>query len=244
MTDETREPNDRLELWLLFELENEAGEAPSTRPPAALLEAIRRRDAEERRRRRLIRRRARWGGIAGVALVATGGVAAASLFREQPRAPEGGVACRGTVNPTGGVVIAIGTVVDPIEGCRDVWESGRFGLVDSIPPLTACIGLHGLIEVFPAEQGVCEELGLAVADSELSPENAAIVALQDRLVEEINALDCQPVPDVLVAAKRIVADAGFDDWNVIISPGVPEDGPCGKVGVDSSTRTVFVFTLG
>lgn len=199
-------------------------------------EAYRRRDAENRRRTQ--RRRRRWGIIAGITVVAGGSAVAAVYLTEQPSRPEAGATCRASVRVDADA-IALAAGVDPIDGCMQVWLDGRFGEVDEVPPLTACISASGGIDVFAGDTSVCETLGLTAASPELTPENEAIIALQDRLIIEINAAECRPVADVAVTAEQILSESGLEGWRVVIEPGA-ENGICGKASLNSSTRAVTV----
>lgn len=208
---------------------------------AALLlleEVYRRRDAEDREHIRR-RRRRRLGAAGGLAMVAVGGTAAAVLFRDQPSRPEAGAVCRATADLYGDA-IALAAGADPIDGCRQLWVDGNFGASDgSVPPLVACVGPHGAVEIFPGEASVCERLGLDHAEPELSAQNRAVVALQDRLVEEINAAECRSVQDVAVLAERILSESGLGGWQVVVEPGT-EAGVCGKASINTPMKTVSV----
>jgi len=203
-----------------------------------LEEVYRRRDAENLRRVQH-RRRRRWGTIAGITVVAASSAAAAIYLNDQPTRPESGATCRASVDVDADA-IAIAAGVDPIAGCRQLWASDRFESTDGIvPPLAACISANGGIDVFPGDEGVCETLGLAPANPDLSAENEAIIALQDRLIMEINAAECRPVVDVVVTAEQILSESGLDGWRVVIEPGA-ENGICGKASLNSSTRAVTI----
>lgn len=185
------------------------------------------------------RRRLRWGVALGGVAVALGGVAVAAVFSfGQPTRPESGTLCRARAELDGDAA-ALAAGEDPIAGCTQVWESGQFGPVDAVPPLTACIGPHGVIEVFPDEPGVCERLDLAPADPALSDENELIVQMQDRLTAEINLAECQAVSEAAEQARRIITETGISGWHVVIEPG-SETGVCGKTAVDTPTRTVTI----
>lgn len=199
---------------------------------------------EDTKRRRRRRRRIIGGGC--VIVVVTGGaVAAAALLRSgQPEYPNAGATCRAEVR-LGADAIVLDPGADPLNGCRALWSSGRFEeFVDgsTVPPLTACIGPGGGVEVFPGETFVCVDLGLVAADSTLNPENQAIVDLQDRLVVEINAAACVPVEQAAVTAQKILSESLLRGWTVSVAPG-SLGGPCGKVAVDSTTKVIVVNQL-
>lgn len=176
-------------------------------------------------------------------MLAAGGTAAAIALRPgQPAAPEAGIVCLAEPGVNNhAVVLAPG--VDPIEGCRAEWEHGSFsdragGLV---PDLVACIDpVGGAISVFPGDPATCDGLGMQVADAVLDADSVAVIALQERLVAEINLADCQPTA-VAVAeqAEQILAESGLTGWRVQINADA-ETGTCARAGVDSSSRTVFI----
>lgn len=204
--------------------------------------------ANTRQRRR---RRHRIVGGACVVIAATSGafVAAAVWRSEQPTQPHAGTACRAEPHVRADAIV-LGPGQDPIEGCRALWMGGQFeGLGngepitgDALPPLSACIGGGGVVEVFPGESSVCSDLGLAVADAVLSPENQAIVDLQDRLVTAINMPECIPVAEAATMAAVILDEAPLSGWKVTIRPEA-QGGTCGKVAVDATTKQIIVNHL-
>lgn len=210
--------------------------------PAArrVMDCVLRNQASRYALRAKLRRRVRWGGVSVVAaLVAGGAIAVAVSGDGQPDHPESGALCRAEARVDGNA-IALDPGTDPLAGCRRVWADDDFGMgAPMVPPLTACIGENGAIEVFPAEATVCQQLGLEAAAPVLAPENAAIIELQEELVTKINRAKCRPVRDVVAAAETIVTTSPLEGWRVVIEPG-SESGLCGKAAVDSSIRTVTV----
>lgn len=198
---------------------------------------------ERRRRARRRRHRAFTAGVA-VALLATGGTVAALLTRAgQPTRPEAGVLCRADAAPRT-AAIEVGAGVDPVRACRAQWESGAFGDGFDVPSeLVACIDpMGGAINVIPGDAAACAELSMEPADPELDVESDAVVALQDRLVEEINLAGCAPATEVAEQAQSILDESGLTGWRVQMTAD-PTTSVCAKVGVDSPTLTVFVNEL-
>lgn len=199
-----------------------------------------RRWVARRRRRRIVT-----AGAVAVA-IATGGTVAALVARSgQPARPEAGVVCRVEASlQADAVELEAGS--DPIEGCRAEWEHGSFAdkVGDApIPDLVACIDPRGgAINVFPGDPGTCVDLALEQADTELDAESVAVVALQDRLVEEINAAECAPAGEVADFAQTILDESGLPGWQVRMDAD-PAASVCAKVGVDTPSRTVFVVEL-
>ena len=195
------------------------------------------RDEVARRRRR--RRRAAAAGV-GVAILVTSGVAAAVVRGGQPSSPDQGSLCRMEVDLMASAIL-LPPGVDPIDGCEQLWAEGEFvelGGPMGVPPLTACIGPNGVVEVFPGETA-CDELGLAVADAELSPENVAIVELNERLVQEINMVDCVPVEQTAATAQRMLDESPLEGWEVVILPEA-QGSECGAAGIDPEAKEVFI----
>lgn len=193
-------------------------------------------------KRRRPRRRVAVAVGAVLAVAAVGGTTAALMSRDgQPSRPEGGVTCLAEPSLRNHAV-AIGTGMDPIEGCRAEWEHGSFrDLVDgTTPALVACISPTGKINVFPGDVTVCHELELQPADATLDAESAAVVALQDRLADEINLASCAPAADVAEHAQRILDEARLPGWQVQIGADVATS-TCARATVDSDNHTVLII---
>lgn len=233
-----------VEAWLRHTLFFDIGDGEEgTRDDAAqrvLAEVYRRSQARDDARRR--RRRRLLGGsiIAGV-MVSGSAVAAVVWWSGQPSRPEALVLCHSTAE-LGGDVIAIPPGDEPADGCGRLWADGQLptrGTSAQVPPLAVCVGAGGAIEVFPGDNQVCAALGLSGADSTLSTDNSAVVALQERLVEEVNLADCRPVPEVVAIVEQMLAESDMSEWTVTITPDA-ESGTCGKVAVDTTNQTVLV----
>ncbi len=233
----------RLARWLrqtlFFDVDDE-GSRDDAAAQRLLAEVYRRSDARDQARRR--RRRRLLGGAIVAGVMVSGSAAAALLWRNgQPTRPDLSVLCHASADLSSDA-IAISPGADPVQDCGRLWASGQLpvgGQPDRVPPLVACVGPRGGIEVFPGPVDVCAQLGLEGADPTLSPDNAAIVALQERLVDEINLTDCRPVPEVVAAVEAALAESALAGWTVTVAPGA-ESAACGKVAVDTANRTVVV----
>lgn len=197
---------------------------------------------QRRRRTSTRRRRATVVGVA-VGVLALGGTAAALMLRSgQPNAPEAGTLCRVEASlDADAVTVAAGR--DPVEGCGQLWAEGRVGALETgglVPPLVACIDPRGAINVFPGEVAVCAGLGLEPADPTLDTESQSVVALQQRLVDEINLADCESASTVQRQAQAILEESGLNDWTVVVV-GDAGSSACAKTGVDTATKTVNVI---
>lgn len=185
------------------------------------------------------RRRTAVGGVLSVVLIAGGAVGVAAIVRSQPSEPAAGIVCRAAAEPDADAfVIAAGA--DPIVGCTEVWETGSLvSGTRTAPPLTACISLPGAIEVYPGDTEVCASLGFPLADPTLSLDNQAVIALNDRLVDEINLAECATADQVFESAQQILDDSALDGWSVTIRADAA-DAACAKAAVDPSARLITI----
>jgi hypothetical protein len=247
MSDHRVPPDDgNLSAWILEhpEVWGSAVEAPT---PDAQEDALRRitsgqhatERANEFTRRR---RRAIAGGALAVAVLAGGTAGVAALIRSsQPTRPNEGISCRSAADLRADAIV-IDAQADPVAGCAVLWSEGKFstpGSEPAIPGLTACVAIAGVVEVFPGDQTVCGRLGLSVSESTLNTESAAVLALNDRLTNEINLAECAPAVEVADAAQRIVDESGLEGWTVAIRADSVE-AACAKTVVDAPTRTVAI----
>ncbi|MBI4933831.1 MAG: hypothetical protein HY828_08135 [Actinobacteria bacterium] len=188
------------------------------------------------------RRRAIAGGALAIAVLAGGSVGVAALIRSgQPDRPNEGITCRAAADLRADAIV-IDIKADPVAECATVWSEGKFaapGSEPAIPELAVCIADAGNIEVFPGDQSVCARLGLTASDSTLSPENDAVVALSDRVTNEINLADCASAAAATDAAQLIVNESGLKGWTVVVRPD-SAGAACAKAAVDAPTRTVTI----
>ena len=187
------------------------------------------------------RRRRRWivGTGVGAAAVVAGTISAAAWLRTAPPTqPQAGIVCRAEAQVDADAIV-IGADVDPVEGCRAAWDSYDVGGPGDRSELMACIGAAGAVEVFPGGASTCSELGLVLADPEITPLTAAIIALQDRLAEEINLQPCETVTAVASRAQTMLDESDLEGWTVVVDPG-SQAGVCGKADVDPAAQAVVV----
>lgn len=195
------------------------------------------------------RHRRRWivGVSLSMALVTASGVGVAALFRGgQPSKPQLGVVCQDLLGE-GRNMIVLPATDDPIGDCSALWREGRFtkpGDSDiSIPELTACISANGaVIQVQPLSLGNCGELGLRDADERLDAQSKRLVALNDRISNEVNGAEpCLDASAALRRAQQIVDDFELSEWKVEIrSESV--GATCAKATVISEQHTVQIFS--
>lgn len=243
----TEDRDRRLARWLrqtlFFDVDDgEEGTRDDEAAQRLLAEVYRRSEARDRARHRRGRRLIGGAIVAGV--MVSGSAAAALIWRSgQPTRPEGFVLCHSSADLTSDV-IARAPGDDPIEGCGRLWASGQLptsGQAGRVPLLVACVGPRGGIEVFPGPADVCVQLGLEGSDPTLSPDNSAIVELQERLVDGINLADCRPVSEVIAAVEAVLSESAVVGWTVTVAPGA-ESATCAKVAVDTANRTVLVIS--
>ena len=193
------------------------------------------------------RRRLFTGGAIGL-VVLTGGVAGvtAVLRLAQPSRPEQPVGCYESIEP-GASVVALPLGVDPIVACRDAWISGPFPASTTgesgAPSLVACISELGAVSVYPGDESTCGVLGLVAADPVPDVYVAAIMELQQRIVDEVNLAGCGPAPEIAEKAAAILAATGPSGWRVEIRPDSVNT-ECAIVVVIAEQRLVQVIKMG
>ena len=195
-------------------------------------------------RRRHLRTR-RIGIAVGLAVLGAGGATVAYFAGQQPDRPEAGAACRSAPTPDS-KIFAIGPGEDPLERCAELWETGvlpdprnpREGPQD-VPPLVACIGEGGIVEVYPGPDDLCAALGLAPAAATLSEENQRVAELSVRIADDVNAADCAAVAVVEARVEAILDELELADWSIEREQGV-ESASCVKAQVVSDTHRVVI----
>jgi hypothetical protein len=192
------------------------------------------------------RRRARVAILVLVPAALLGGAVAFSAARSRPAAEvAGSITCFAAAD-TGSA--AFGTSSDQLgsrsleELCANAWAGGA---IMAPPPgpapasWEACEGDGGGVEVFPADGGVCSNLGL----SPLPPDYVQAVQRYAALVEALAARfapgTCLSQGDALTAARAVLDAQGFGDWTVR-AIGFSDAAPCGlqpDLDVVSGTAT-------
>lgn len=189
------------------------------------------------------RRRAIAGAALAVAVLAGGTAGVAAVIRStQPTRPNEGISCRAAADLQADAIL-IDAQADPVAGCARLWSDGKFstpGSEPTIPDLTACVATAGIIEVFPSDETVCGHLGLAASEPTLDNESAAVLALSDRLTNEINLATCAQAVAVADAAQRFVDESGLQGWTVAVRADSIQ-ATCAKTIVDAPTRTVMII---
>jgi hypothetical protein len=184
--------------------------------------------------------------VAGaLALAVGGGVGLAALLREQPSRPELGPACRSGPSLDANMV-ALEPNADPIAGCAALWERGVLPgggeSSGSVPPLVACIGPGGVIEVFPGPPDFCAAIGLAPAAVELDTEAAAIATLSQRVADEVNLAACASADEVRARVQVMLDELGLAGWSFELSPAAAS-GDCVKAQLDAPRRVIYLAML-
>lgn len=207
----------------------------------SIAEGRRRRAIQDQRRRR---RRVAAGIGAAVALTAGTAAAAAVLWREHPTAPQAGITCRSEADPRADAIV-IEPGGDPIAVCQEQWDEGafeEFGTYTLPDALAACVSNAGTIEVFPGTEAICAQLGLATANTEPSADTQLVVELQDRLINEINAIDCLTAEEAAASARQILNDLDLTEWPVQTNPDAVGT-TCAKAGIGPDNQHVYIHKL-
>lgn len=241
------EPDDEVSSWIRQhpEVWADAVDAPSSFEIDDLVSQVvsgarDRRRAEEtgRRHRRFVAT-----GALTIVVVTGGAVGVAALIRSsQPSRPSEGIACRSAADTRAdAIVVEAGS--DPVGRCRTLWTDGKLTepgqALGEVPPLVACVGAAGVIEVYPGDSSVCAQLALVVADASLTPDNQAMVVLQNRIVDEINDQPCFTAIDVAALAQQIVDESELEGWTVSVRPD-SKNASCAKAALDVPTRTISI----
>lgn len=195
-------------------------------------------------RRRRYRRRA--GAIVATTLViATGATVAATWTGHQSQTPEIGALCRSSIDPSS-PMWALRAGDDPIEGCSDLWQSGvlpdpasPIGPGQPVPPLVACIGVGGAVEVYPGPADLCSAIGLDPADPVLDATNSAIAELSRHIAEEVNLAGCMSADEADAHIRALLDDLGLAGWEVVRLPDAAT-AECVTAGVDSASASVII----
>lgn len=203
------------------------------------LERLRERIRSERRRRN--QRRAIIAAVAIAGSSTAAGVAAVILTRTSPDPTS--VTCFAAADLDANRAV-VGLDDDAVAACRAAWNdpSQREILTGSIPDqLAACRLPSGATAVFPADSGdPCAALGLD-AGAAHGPDDAALRAVEQRLVDHLDG-NCVPVDDLVALAQADLNEHDLGHWTAV-SSSESDSGSCGSISIDTSTETVWVVPL-
>jgi hypothetical protein len=179
-------------------------------------------------------------------VLAGGATAAALLNRAEPKHPQEGIACHAAADLTTGEVV-IPPAPDPFAACTQLWLVGSLPDIDhggpatdAAPPLFACVGPGGGLDVFPNLSDppvTCTDLGLVGAITNVTAD--PLVVLQDRLSNDINA-NCVDLNTARQLAQTALSDVGLKDWTVTVRDSARD---CVKAGEDPDTKSVYLQSL-
>jgi hypothetical protein len=175
----------------------------------------------------------------------SGSFAVARLITtEKPRIVLAGVVCRETATqPSNGVVLGING--DPIGACRKNWETGTLAMARKggpIPHLAACISKQNVVEVFPAFEEICAQMGLRIADLQLDKDQEKVVAMQKRVMEVVNNA-CVSLDAAQRVVKEILQDLKLLDWKLKIGVNAASE-PCSIVAFLEDQKTLEISSRG
>lgn len=240
-------PDDEVSSWIRQhpDVWADAVDAPSASEIDELVGQVVSGARDRRRAEEAGRRRRQFVATGALTIIVVTGSAvgvAALIGSGQPSRPSEGIACRSAADTRAdAIVVEAGS--DPLARCRTLWTDGKLTepgqALGEIPSLVACLGASGVIEVYPGDSSVCAQLGLIVADAVLTPENQAMLALQGRIVDEVNDQPCFAAIKVAAIAQLIVDESNLEGWTVSVRPD-SEDASCAKAAVDVPTRTISI----
>jgi hypothetical protein len=182
-----------------------------------------------------------------VGVLGSGAAVAALWNRSNVSKPHEGIACHATADLAVTRAIVIAPAADPIGACTNLWRSGALpdladgsNQVDIVPKLFVCVGKGGGLEVFPALSAAtdsCDDLGLTEPAG--ASINDPLVALQDRLSNDINA-KCTDLESARELVRSALSDLALSDWTITIRGDLST---CVVAGEDPDTHTVYLFSL-
>lgn len=181
-----------------------------------------------------------------VTILALAAVAAAVYLTRQPTQISG-IGCSEDLSGDAVYVVESTGGLDP-QRCAALWADGTITNPDitppgQIPPLTGCVNDAGTLIVLPTDdQDVCERLGMA---NYLPPSEAvtSIIDVQDRLIEQINPQTCPSFDDAQRLANQALADAGIEDWTVVVPQPATDQRPCPSLAFDSATHQILLVPI-
>jgi len=184
--------------------------------------------------------------VVAVAVLALAAAAAALYLTRQPTQISG-IGCAADVGLDAVYVVEPAGGLDP-EQCAPLWADGTITNPDvvpagKVPPLVGCVNDAGTLMVLPTDDpGVCERLGMAVY-TPAAKDTDSMVDVRNRLVEQINPQVCPSFDDARRIAEDALADAGIDDWTVVVSRPPTDQRPCPSLSFDSSTRRILLVPI-
>ena len=193
----------------------------------------------------LTRMRMKFLGIFVIFTVVGGGALATAhiLTTDQPKIVAAGTVCRAEAKANADAMVS-GPSDDPISFCKREWESGEFTKQRGngpVPPLAACISKQHIIEIFPGYEEVCGQMGLSIANLELSSYQKGVIELQKRTAEKVNA-ECIPLDEGILVIKKILGQLHLEDWKIAVGNS-PKPGPCSLTEMDETERSIMIYSI-
>lgn len=164
------------------------------------------------------------------------------------------IGCFSNPDPLAGVTIVDDHGDGPVATCETVWKTWNMPPTPTAarvapgesPPLVACDGGRGAVNVFPtADASFCEKNGMSPMAADYEALNARWVPVRDRLVEAVNER-CLDGAGARALVRRELDASGFADWNVVTGGGAWGDGfsprqPCASLSF--AERTVVLAPM-
>ncbi len=134
------------------------------------------------------------------------------------------------------------------EACATVWrdavlENTEIVPIGSVPPLTACVAENGGLAVFPTDDTtVCDQLGLAYPDPTDQDQANSLRSVEEALISYFQSEACILMADAEAEVRRILDDAGLNDWTIQPQPENP-DRPCSSHSFSPDSQTVHLIPI-
>lgn len=128
----------------------------------------------------------------------------------------------------------------PTELCGgEIWRTGEFGQVGTIPQLTACVLPNGRIGVFPGRRStMCSELGLADLPPDFPDAAAQLAGLKAAIGRQLGQCADESMARAIVGRELVVR--GYSDWKVEVVGDFTTARPCADVSFDTGAQTVVL----
>lgn len=184
------------------------------------------------------------GIFAAFTILSSGTLATAHILTtDQPKIVAAGTVCRAEAKANAYAIVS-GPSDDPISFCGREWESGQFTKQRGngpVPPLAACVSKQRIIEIFPGYEEVCGQMGLSIANLEMTSYQKAVIELQRRASDEVNA-KCIPIDKGVQLIEKALIQLQLRDWK--IKTGIASrPGPCALVSVLETQRMLEIGSV-
>ncbi|HEV7886210.1 MAG TPA: hypothetical protein VGO92_01540 [Acidimicrobiales bacterium] len=194
-------------------------------------------------RRAAMRRRA---VVAAALALAVAGAAAAAWVSSRRPTHTLDVGCYAEARLDAATFVVRTSESQAVEGCRDLWRSGTFGVPQDPPLLAACVLESGAVGVFPGGPETCIRLQRPTASTlppTTVPASDRLVELRNRLAAAATADRCIAPDDARALVSRAFTELGLSDWTMETGPGASGQGfdesrPCATFSIEEEQHKV------